>query len=59
VALAQLIRFLVVKLIYICLNFKFDMGVTFMTNYFLVGGNVLIDSNTLLVTDFVNLNRSS
>jgi hypothetical protein len=59
VGLAQLIRFLVVKLTYICSNFKFDMGVTFTTNYFLVGDNVLIDSKTLLITDFVNLNRSS
>jgi hypothetical protein len=34
VGLAQLIRFLVVELIYSCLNPKFDMSVAFITNYF-------------------------
>jgi hypothetical protein len=35
VDLAQLIKFLVVELIHPGLNPKFDMGVTFMVNYFL------------------------
>jgi hypothetical protein len=30
------------------------MCVIFMTNYFLVGGDVSVDSKMLLVTDFVN-----
>jgi hypothetical protein len=44
----------VVKLIHTCLNPIFDMDVAFTANYFSVGGDVLIDSLTLLVTDFVN-----
>jgi hypothetical protein len=35
------------------------MCVTFMINYFLVGGDVSVDTETLLVTDFVNLNIKS
>jgi hypothetical protein len=35
------------------------MGVTFMINYFLVGDDISVDSETLLVTDFVNLNIKS
>jgi hypothetical protein len=31
------------------------MGVIFMPNYFLVENNVPVDSETLLVTNFVNL----
>jgi hypothetical protein len=45
----------VVKLIHSGLNYIFDMSVIFMTNYFLVGGDVPVDSEALLVTDFVNL----
>jgi hypothetical protein len=37
ISLAQLFRFLVVKLIHTNLNPKFDMGVVFMTNYFFSG----------------------
>jgi hypothetical protein len=33
VGLAQLVRFLVVKLIHPCLNPRFDIGVAFMANY--------------------------
>jgi hypothetical protein len=44
----------VVKLIYTYLNSIFDMDVTFTANYFSVGGDVLVDSEMLLVTDFVN-----
>jgi hypothetical protein len=31
------------------------MSVTFTANYSLVGADVSVDSNTLLMTDFVNL----
>jgi hypothetical protein len=31
------------------------MCVVFTANYFLVGGDVLVDSETLSVTDFMNL----
>jgi hypothetical protein len=55
VDLAQLVRILVVKLIYLDLNFRFDIDVIFMTNYFSVRCDVFIDSETLLMTDFVNL----
>jgi hypothetical protein len=34
VGLAQLVRFLVVELIYSGLNIRFDMSVAFITNYF-------------------------
>jgi hypothetical protein len=51
VGLAQWVRFLVVQLIHICLNFRFDMGVTFVTNYFSVRGDIPINSDALLVTD--------
>jgi hypothetical protein len=47
------------KLIYLDLNFKFDMSVIFMTNYFLVGDDILIDGEAILVTDFVNLKIKS
>jgi hypothetical protein len=33
VGLAQLVRFLVVKLTHTCLNLRFDMDVIFMANY--------------------------
>jgi hypothetical protein len=35
------------------------MGVIFMSNYFLVKNNVPVDSETLLVTNFVNLKIKS
>jgi hypothetical protein len=35
------------------------MCVVFMANYFLVRGNVPVDSDALLVTDFVNLKIKS
>jgi hypothetical protein len=31
------------------------MGVVFMTNYFLVGDDIPINGETILVTDFINL----
>jgi hypothetical protein len=40
---------------YSVLNLRFNMCVIFMVNYFLVGGDVPIDSETLLLIDFVNL----
>ncbi len=55
VGLAQLVRFLVVKLTYSGLNSIFDMSVIFTANYFFRGGDVSVDSDTFLVTDFVNL----
>jgi hypothetical protein len=33
VSLAQLVRFLVIKLTHLDSNHKFDIGVTFVTNY--------------------------
>jgi hypothetical protein len=48
----------VVELIHPDLNPRFDIYVVFMTNYFLVGGDVFVDSETLLVTDFI-MSRSS
>jgi hypothetical protein len=55
VSLTQLIRFLVVKLIHLNLNSRFDMNVVFMTNYFLVGVDIPIDSKSLFMIDFINL----
>jgi hypothetical protein len=52
---SQLVRFLVVKLTHSDLNLTFDMCIVFITNYFSVGGDVSIDSETLLVINFVNL----
>jgi hypothetical protein len=37
VGLVQPVRFLVVKLIYSDLNFRFDISVIFMANYFFSG----------------------
>jgi hypothetical protein len=37
VCLVQLVRFLIVKQIYLDLNFKFDINVVFMANYFFSG----------------------
>jgi hypothetical protein len=49
----------VVELIYPDLNTRFDMGVIFMANYFFSGRQRPVDSETLLVTDFVNLKIKS
>jgi hypothetical protein len=56
VGLAQLVRFLVVELTYPGSNLRFNMCVAFMANILSVIDDVSIDSKTLLVTDFVNLN---
>jgi hypothetical protein len=55
VGLIQLVRFLVIKLTHLYLNTRFNMSVAFTINYFLVGGNVSINNETFLMTDFVNL----
>jgi hypothetical protein len=47
---------LVVELIYLNLNLKFNIDILFTVNYFLVGDNVPVNSEVFLVTDFVNLN---
>jgi hypothetical protein len=44
-----------VKLNYPDLNSIFNMSITFMVNYFLVRDGVFVDSETLLMTDFINL----
>jgi hypothetical protein len=56
VGLVQLVRFLVVELTLSYLNLRFDMSVTFIANYSFSGR---LDSKTLLVTNFVNLNIKS
>jgi hypothetical protein len=53
--LSLVIRFLLVKLTHSDLNSIFDMSVIFMTNYSLSRDDVPVDSETLLVIDFVNL----
>jgi hypothetical protein len=55
VDLVQLFRFVVVKLIYSGLNLRFDVDTIFMANYSFSGMRRPIDSETLLVTDFMNL----
>jgi hypothetical protein len=57
--LVHLIKFLVVELTHLSLNFRFNMSVVFINNYFLVRDDVLIDKKTFLVTDFVNLKIKS
>jgi hypothetical protein len=52
---AQLVKFLVVKLIHPGSNFRFGISVALMANYSFSGGDVPVDSEALLVTDFVNL----
>jgi hypothetical protein len=54
-SLVQLVRFLVVQLIHSGLNFRFDMGIIFTVIIFSVRDDVPVDSETFLVTDFVNL----
>jgi hypothetical protein len=55
VGLARLVRFLVIELTHLDLNSRFDMDVVFTVNYFFSGIRRPIESETLLVTDFVNL----
>jgi hypothetical protein len=55
VTLAQLIRFLVVELTHSNSNPRFDMGAAFTANYSFSERRHPIDSDALLVTDFVNL----
>jgi hypothetical protein len=55
VGLAQLVRFLVVKLIHTDSNLRFDMGIAFTVNYSFSERRRPVDSETLLMTDFVNL----
>jgi hypothetical protein len=44
-----------VKLIHIGLSLRFNMSVIFTANYFFSGRQRPVDSETFLVTDFVNL----
>jgi hypothetical protein len=55
VSLVQPIRFLVVKLIHSDLNFRFDMCVVFTANYSFSWRQCSCGSETLLMTNFVNL----
>jgi hypothetical protein len=48
----------VVKLTHLGSNSRFDMSVVFTANYSFSGDDVPIDSDALLVTDFVNLRSS-
>jgi hypothetical protein len=57
--LVQLIRFLVVELTHSVLNPKFDMNLYLRLIILLVRDNVYIDSETLLVADFVNFKIKS
>jgi hypothetical protein len=44
-----------VELIYLDLNFRFDICIIFMINCFLVRNDISVDSETLLVINFMNL----
>jgi hypothetical protein len=55
VVITQLIRFVVVKLNYLGLIFRFNMCVIFTVNYSFSGRRRPIDNDALLMTDFVNL----
>jgi hypothetical protein len=57
--MAQLVRLLVVELTYICLNHRFDMSVIFTANILSVIVDIPVDSETFLMTDFVNLKIKS
>jgi hypothetical protein len=48
-----------VKLIHLGLNPRFDMCVVFMVNYFFSGRQCPVDSEAILMIDFVNLNIKS
>jgi hypothetical protein len=53
-------RFLLVELIHLVLNLRFDMCSLYLRLIiFSIGDDVLIDSETLLMTDFVNLKIKS
>jgi hypothetical protein len=49
----------VVELIHPDSNPRFDIDVVFMANYSFSGGDVLIDSDASLMTDFINLKIKS
>jgi hypothetical protein len=49
----------VVELIHSVLNSRFDVGVTFMLNYFSVRDDVPINSKTFLMINFINLKIKS
>jgi hypothetical protein len=53
------VRFLVMKLIHPDLNSIFDMIIVFTDNYSFSEGDVPINSETLLVIDFMNLKIKS
>jgi hypothetical protein len=61
VILAHLVRFLVVKLIHIYLNFRSSqLSVLYLRLIiFLVGGDISIDNDIFLVIDFMNLKIKS
>jgi hypothetical protein len=59
VGLAQLVKFLVVKLTHLGSNPRFNIDVAFTTNYSFSGRRVSIDSNVLLMIDFMNLKIKS
>jgi hypothetical protein len=59
VDLAQLVRFLVVELTHPSSNSRFDIDVAFTANYSFSGRQCPIDSETLFVTDFMNLKIKS
>jgi hypothetical protein len=47
----------VVELTHTSSNFIFIMCVVFMSNYFLMVGDILIDNEALFMTDFMNLSE--
>jgi hypothetical protein len=55
VGLAQLVRFIVVELTHLGSILRFDTILYLWLIILLVRGDILIDNETLLVTDFVNL----
>jgi hypothetical protein len=59
VSLAQLIRFLMIKLIHSGLNPRFDISVIFTTNYSFSWRNILVNSDAFLLTYFVTLKIKS
>jgi hypothetical protein len=59
VVLAQLVRLLVVKLTHLNLNSIFDMCVIFTYNYSFSERRCPIDSESFLMTDFVNFKIKS
>jgi hypothetical protein len=55
VGLAQLVRFIVVELTHLGSILRFDTILYLWLIILLVRGNIPIDSETLLMTDFINL----